>query len=129
MKQFSLTILFCCHGVIICLAAAFSYKFLPFDSQRDGLESAVTVLDAAVALVLSHLREGLEAGDRLLQVTQGAWRKSLSQLLVALRIDHLHIRGYSIRRGGATFQFRMEGRFERKVLSNEKPWALPWYQN
>ena len=81
-------------------------------SQRDGLESAVTVLDAAVALVLAHLRKGLAPGDRLLQVTQGAWRKSFTQTLSALQIDHLHVRGYSIRRGGATFQIRMDGHFD-----------------
>ena len=34
------------------------------------------------------------------------------QLLEALQIDHLYTRGYSVRRGGATFLFRTDGRFD-----------------
>ena len=81
-------------------------------SQRDGHEAAIAVLDDAVAAVVEFLGRGLAAGDRLLPLSQGAWRRSLTQLLVALQIDDLHIRGYSVRRRGATFLFRTDGRFD-----------------
>ena len=84
-------------------------------SQRQGVNSAVTVEDTAVAWILSSLASDLRPGDRLLSCAQGAWRKQLIQLVAALDLTFLHIRGYSLRRGGATTHFRIHNSFDSTV--------------
>ena len=44
------------------------------------------------------------------------WRKMFSETLESLGFSHLQFRPYSLRRGGATFQFRQEGCFDRLMV-------------
>ena len=84
-------------------------------SQREGVDSAVTVEDPVVAWILATLADGLDPGDRLLDCSQGVWRKQLADIVTALDLTSLHIRGYSLRRGGATFFFRQNNSFDATV--------------
>ena len=84
-------------------------------SQRQGNASSVRVADLAVALILRDLATNLAPGDKLIHSSQGAWRTALNVVLKALGIEHLHIRGYSLRRGGATTHFRRTASFDSTV--------------
>ena len=56
-----------------------------------------------------HSSQNLTEAPRL-------WRKTFSETLASLGFTSLDFRPYSLRRGGATFQFRQEGSFDRLMV-------------
>ena len=81
--------------------------------QRRGADESVVVEDSLVRAAFRLLTQGLEPGDRLLAAQEHHWRYLWNAAIRALKLQHLDVRAYSLRRGGATWLFRKTGSFDR----------------
>ena len=68
--------------------------------------------DPLTVAVLRALCEGLLPGDSVLQVSEKRLRACFAHVAKCLRLEHLSLRPYSLRRGGATHLFRRSGSYD-----------------
>ena len=76
--------------------------------QRLGVQESVTLDDAWLVRLCAMYAKRLQPGDFLSQVTPKGQRERLQRGCRALGLDHGY-RWYSLRRGGATHDFRASG--------------------
>ena len=81
--------------------------------KRKGKEESVTVTDKFLVKALHLLCEGKDAGDLLVDCSYQVFRRVLGDVLLYLGMDKQGYRSYSIRRGGATYNFRVTGSYDR----------------
>ena len=83
--------------------------------KRQGAAESVKV---AVEDVIRRCKQWLDAPVSPQNLTEAphVWRKTFSDTLESLGFTSLELRPYSLRRGGATFQFRQEGSFDRLMV-------------
>lgn len=83
--------------------------------KRQGAAESVKV---AVEDIIRRTQQWLSTPLAPLNLTDAPhiWRKLFSDTLDSLGFSHLQFRPYSLRRGGATFQFRQEGCFDRLMV-------------
>ena len=81
--------------------------------QRRGIDESAVVEDSLVREALRLLAHGLELGDRLLCAQEHHWRYRWNAAIRVLKLQHLDVCAYSLRRGGATWLFRKTGSFDR----------------
>ena len=81
--------------------------------QRRGIDESVVVEDSLIRAALRLLARDLELGDLLLGAREHHWRHRWNAAIRALKLQHLDVRAYSLRRGGATWLFRKTGSFDR----------------
>ena len=77
--------------------------------QRLGIDEGQVVRDPTTARVLRLLCEGLCAGDSLLGCTERQFRAAWAMVARVLKLQHVSLRPYSLRRGGATHFWRRTG--------------------
>ena len=79
--------------------------------KREGAAESVKIV---VEDIIRRTQQWLNAAASPLNLTEAPhmWRKMFSDTLDSLGFSELHFRPYSLRRGGATFQFRQEGSFD-----------------
>ena len=77
--------------------------------QRLGIDEGQVVRDPITAKVLRLLCQGLSPGDALLGCSERELRAAWAMAARVLRLQHLSLRPYSLRRGGATHLFRRTG--------------------
>ena len=82
---------------------------------------AIASRDTSVLVSLGMTKGGKRQGAAesvkvVLAEAPHAWRKTFVDTLESLGFTSLELRPYSLRRGGATFQFRQEGSFDRLMV-------------
>jgi hypothetical protein len=80
--------------------------------QRAGIVERVTVTDARLIKALDKYLASLEPGDTLLRRTPAQFRVCFQQCRDALKLDKA-VMPYSLRRGGATADFRHHGQIDK----------------
>ena len=85
-------------------------------SQRLNIIESVTFECPIVGRLLKQLCQGKQKGDLLLTGTPYTFRQAFSRALRVLRLDGDRYTPYSLRRGGATHDFRHHGRIERSLI-------------
>ena len=77
--------------------------------QRLGIDEGQVVRDPTIARVLRLLCEGLCDGDSLLGCNERQFRAAWAMVARVLKLQHVSLRPYSLRRGGATHFWRRAG--------------------
>ena len=83
---------------------------------RKGTAEAVTITDPALVIFLAFLNSSRAPGETLYRGTPSRFRKRFSQLAAALKMDHLYLLPYSLRRGGATQYFLETGSLDKTAV-------------
>ena len=97
-----------------------------FDSKsgsRLGFTEARTIDDKVLCALLKHVKSSMLPGDRFINVTGQVFRQQLAKAIIHLGLDPAEYKGYSIRRGGATHDFRSHGNFKR--TQDRGGWSNP----
>ena len=89
--------------------------------KRLNVVESVTVECPIVCGMLRQLCRGKLPGDRLLPDSPASYRKQFKKALKVLYLDEGLYSPYSLRRGGATFDFRSHGRIEKTLIRGR--WA------
>ena len=76
----------------------------------------VTIDDPGLGRLLRRVMEGLAAGERLMDTTEKEFRQEFSRILKELGLERMAYKPYSMRRGGATEDFREHGSMDRSLL-------------
>ena len=76
----------------------------------------VTIDDPALVEVLQMVVGGLSPGERVVGMEEREFRRVFQEALEELRVSELRYKPYSLRRGGATEDFRLHGRLDRALL-------------
>ena len=74
--------------------------------QREGVHQSVTIENPAVRGALRYLCQNVGPGEQLLQISDFKFREVWAHVVGALGLQHFSIRPYSMRRGGATWEWR-----------------------
>ena len=77
--------------------------------QRLGVDEGMVLKDPVTTLAVRALCHNLEPGDRLVNCSEQHLRAMWAKVTHALKLQHLAVRPYSLRRGGATHLFRRTG--------------------
>eukprot|EP00438_Fugacium_kawagutii_P012952 Skav231711 [mRNA] locus=scaffold1306:254871:262207:+ [translate_table: standard] len=83
--------------------------------QRQGALESVKISDVDIT---RRVKQWLSSAPSSANLTgsPSQWRAAFNSMLTALNFDTLELRPYSLRRGGATFQFRQHGSLDRLLL-------------
>jgi hypothetical protein len=84
--------------------------------QQRGAREAVVVQDALVAFWLKHLLQKQSAGAPLLQGKPRGFRQFFSAALAELGLQGHGFMPYSLRRGGATYDFTLHNDLQRTLF-------------
>ena len=77
----------------------------------------VTVDDGELGLLAARVWFGLAPGDRIMEMPAAGFRRIFREILEEeLRLKRMRYKPYSLRRGGATGDFRLHGRLDRALL-------------
>ena len=87
---------------------------------RQGAAESVTLHERSILPSLWKWKQSV-AASKFLTVKPHAWRALFTKAIAALRLDDLHFRPYSLRRGGATFWFGHHGSFDKLLVQGR--WA------
>ena len=74
--------------------------------QREGVHQSVAIENAVVRGALRYLCRDLEPGEQLLQITDFKFRQVWAHVVASLKLQEFSLRPYSMRRGGATWEWR-----------------------
>jgi integrase len=74
--------------------------------KRRNEEESVVCSDAFIIALLRILVEDLLPGDKLFEFDYNTFRRELNSLLIFFHLEHLNLKSHSLRRGGATYEFR-----------------------
>ena len=83
---------------------------------RRGQQEMVTIDDPILVRWLRRIVSNLLPGDLLLDCNQQQFRALFSDLCRTLTVARMAFRPYSLRRGGATYDYRFGGNLDRTVL-------------
>ena len=92
-------------------------------AARSGIAESVTVEDPSVVTILKRHTEGRRPGDKLFTFSEVQFRTVFKKVLKQLELEDFNFLPYSLRRGGATLDFRHHGLMDRTVLRGR--WANP----
>ena len=84
--------------------------------KRQGAAESVKVTLVDAIRRVDHWLQSPRSNPSLTG-TPHQWRKTFTQTLEALNLSDLNLRPYSLRRGGATFQFRQHGSMDRLMIA------------
>lgn len=84
--------------------------------RRYGHQEAVVVSDWRVARLLGVCKSSGAPGDTLVGRSSAAFRSHFAKLLDSFKLDSSDFKPYSLRRGGATHDFRTHGDLSRTML-------------
>ena len=87
---------------------------------RQGAAESVTLHERSILPALWKWKQSATP-SQFLTVKPHAWRALFAKANEALRLNDLHFRPYSLRRGGATFWFNQHGSFDRLLVQGR--WA------
>ena len=87
---------------------------------RQGAAESVALHERSILPALWKWKQ-TTADSQFLTAKPHAWRALFSKAVEALRLNDLHFRPYSLRRGGATFWFNQHGSFDRLLIQGR--WA------
>ena len=76
----------------------------------------VTIDDPTLGLVLKKVLEKVADGERVVGMEEREFRRVFKEALEELGVSELRYKPYSLRRGGATEDFRLHGRLDRALL-------------
>jgi len=76
----------------------------------------VTIDDERVGLMLKGLTTDLKEGDRVMDLDEKEFRKMFKEVMSELGLERFRYKPYSLRRGGATEDFRRHGSLDRSLL-------------
>ena len=83
--------------------------------KRHGAAESVTLHMEDVCRRLFQWKRSMPA-QQLIAGPSHVWRNKFNQALHALSFDRWDFRPYSLRRGGATYQFNLHGQFDRLLI-------------
>eukprot|EP00438_Fugacium_kawagutii_P028949 Skav223614 [mRNA] locus=scaffold1522:88048:88725:- [translate_table: standard] len=83
--------------------------------KRQGAAESVTLYNEDVCRRLYQWIQ-VKPKDSFLAGPPAKWRKSFAQILEALQFHQWDFRPYSLRRGGATDMFKLEGSFDKLLV-------------
>ena len=83
---------------------------------RQGTTESCTIDCSTTAAMASRAARGRMPGDPLMEVTDARMRSLFREACDCLGLADLGFRPYSLRRGGATFDFRSHGQLSRTVV-------------
>ena len=83
--------------------------------KRQGAAESITIHSEDVCRRLLQWKHEVSP-DTLLCGASHQWRKRFGEVLVALNFDKFDFRPYSLRRGGATHFFQIQGRFDSLMV-------------
>ena len=84
--------------------------------KRKRCLDKVTIDDPAVQRLLASFAHSAQPMDRLLDLSGPAFRNLWSNAMNALELSSFGMKPYSLRRGGATFDFKAHGNLDRTVV-------------
>ncbi len=85
-------------------------------ATHSSLLEIVTLDDPQLGLLLKCVCRGLARGDRSSEMSPGQYREAFRAAVELLGLGNMQMLPYSLRRGGATFDFRLHGAMDRCVL-------------
>lgn len=83
--------------------------------QRAGVEESITINDPWVGHLIKQYCSNLQPGDTLCQVSQSVQRARLSEAIDFFKLT-IPFRWYSLRRGGATHEFRISANLPQVMI-------------
>ena len=84
--------------------------------KRQGSAESITIYLEDVCRRLHQWKAVAKPSQRLTPASH-IWRKQFNDSLTALKLDQVDFRPYSLRRGGATHQFRQHGSLDKLIVS------------
>ena len=88
---------------------------------RRAQQEVVTIDDPILVRWLASLLSGMLPGDPLINLSQQRFRTLFADLCRTLRLTQMSFKPYSLRRGGATYNYRRFGNLECTALRGR--WA------
>jgi integrase len=85
-------------------------------SQKAGGSESVVADNAKLVRRLWQLCQGRHVGDKLFAFDVHHFRRMFNQCLVVLELKGMNYTPYSLRRGGATWHFRIFGRMDATMV-------------
>ena len=107
-----------CRRQVVFAADGLSAVIILNDTRstnRQGGSELITVDDPMVVRALRRRCLGLLPGDMLMDLTQPAFRQLFTRAVRFFDLVELRILPYSLRRGGATWDFRVYGKMSRTL--------------
>ena len=97
---------------------------IKFDSKsgtRLGFNEAKIITDVSLVRLIAAVKTSMLDGDKFINMSPIAFRNLLAQAISYIGLDPREYKGYSIRRGGATHDFRVHGDFAK--TQNRGGWS------
>jgi len=76
---------------------------------RKLAQELVTIDDPQLGRIIARLLQGLDPGEFIITVTIGRFRRLFQHAIDILRLNEFNFKPYSLRRGGATHDFKASG--------------------
>ena len=87
------------------------------------MQESVTVSDPLALSLLSWLLKHLQPGDCITGISIHRFRVLFKKVIAFFELGEAHFAPYSIRRGGATFEFHTTGSMDQVLVKGR--WAIP----
>ena len=87
---------------------------------RQGAAESVTLHERSILPDLWKWKQ-VSSPSQFLTLKPHAWRALFTKATESLKLNDLHFRPYSLRRGGATFWFNQHGSFDKLFVQGRRP--------